>query len=103
VNSPTQIQAIAPAGAAGTVDVLVSNADGTSTPVAADRFLYQASVPTVTSLSPPSGPTSGGNQVVITGTNFLGVTAVTFGATPACHFTYTAAAPSAKAKGARTE
>ncbi|MBN9082827.1 MAG: hypothetical protein BGP04_01380 [Rhizobiales bacterium 62-17] len=43
--------------------------------------------PTVTSISPTSGPTGGGTSVVITGTNFVGVTAVRFGATNATGFT----------------
>ena len=33
--------------------------------------------PTVTSISPDSGPTTGGTSVTITGTNFTGATAVT--------------------------
>ena len=36
-------------------------------------------VPTISSLSPDNGPTSGGNRVVITGTNLAGATEVTFG------------------------
>jgi hypothetical protein len=45
------------------------------------------SVPTVTSVSPNFGPISGGNTVIITGTNFRDVTAVTFGETSALSFT----------------
>lgn len=61
--------------------------------------------PVVSSLSPASGPLEGGTSVVITGTNFNGVTSVTFGGVPA-GFTVnsptqiTAIAPAA-AKGAR--
>lgn len=40
-------------------------------------------VPTVTQISPPSGPTSGGTTVDVTGTNFNPRTTVMFGATPA--------------------
>lgn len=43
--------------------------------------------PTVTSLSPSTGPEAGGTSVTITGTNFSGATAVNFGATPAASFT----------------
>ncbi|MDO9174268.1 MAG: IPT/TIG domain-containing protein, partial [Actinomycetota bacterium] len=43
--------------------------------------------PTVTSLSPGAGPTTGGTSVVITGTDFTGATAVRFGATNASSFT----------------
>lgn len=39
--------------------------------------------PVIASLSPPSGPLEGGQSVVITGTNFNGATAVTFGGVPA--------------------
>ncbi len=40
-----------------------------------------AGVPTVTSISPTSGPVAGGTSVTITGTNFTGATAVSFGST----------------------
>ena len=40
-----------------------------------------AGVPTVTGISPTSGPVAGGTSVTITGTNFTGATAVSFGST----------------------
>jgi IPT/TIG domain len=40
VDSPSQITAVSPPAAAGTVDVAVSTAGGTSTPSGADRFTY---------------------------------------------------------------
>ena len=43
-------------------------------------------IPTITSLAPRQGPTSGGTEVVITGTNFTGATAVTFGGVAATSF-----------------
>jgi len=43
--------------------------------------------PTVTAVSPASGPITGGTVMVITGTGFADVTAVTFGSTPASSFT----------------
>lgn len=43
--------------------------------------------PVVTSVSPTGGPAQGGNTIVITGANFTGATAVTFGVTPATSFT----------------
>jgi DNA-binding beta-propeller fold protein YncE len=82
VDGGTQITATAPPGAAGTVDVTVTTADGTSTANAADRFTYTA-LPIVTALSPASGGTAGGTSVTIAGANFTGATAVAFGATPA--------------------
>ena len=90
VNSNTQITATAPAGSAGTVDVTVTTVGGTSATSAADQFTY-VPAPTVTSISPTSGPTSGGTTVTVTGTNFSGATAVTFGATAATGFTVNSA------------
>ena len=46
-----------------------------------------APVPTVTSVSPTSGPETGGTSVTITGTNFTGATAVSFGGTAATGLT----------------
>jgi outer membrane autotransporter protein len=43
--------------------------------------------PTITALTPSSGPTEGGTSVVITGTDFTGATAVKFGALNATAFT----------------
>ena len=42
--------------------------------------------PTITGLSPTSGPSSGGTLVTITGTNFTGASAVNFGTTAAQSF-----------------
>ena len=42
--------------------------------------------PTVTSVSPNSGPTAGGTSVTITGTTFTGASSVTFGGTAAASF-----------------
>ncbi|MBS0214168.1 MAG: IPT/TIG domain-containing protein [Proteobacteria bacterium] len=86
INSNTQITATTPANAAGTYDVTVTTPGGTSATSAADQYTYVA-VPTVTSISPNSGLSTGGTFVVITGTNFTGVTAVTFGGTAATGFT----------------
>ncbi|CAD6556740.1 hypothetical protein LMG27952_06182 [Paraburkholderia hiiakae] len=53
--------------------------------------LASAAPPTVTSVSPNSGPRGGGTAITITGTNFTGTTAVMFGATPATSFTFLSA------------
>jgi hypothetical protein len=90
VNSDTSITVTSPPGSAGTVDVTVSNPWGTSDTVAADQFTYVAA-PTVTSISPTSGPVSGGTSVTITGTGFTGATAVNFGGTAAAGFTINSA------------
>lgn len=85
VNSNFSITATSPAGT-GTVDIRVTSEGGTSTASAADQFTY-AGAPVVTSISPTSGPLAGGTSVTITGNNFSGATAVTFGATVAAGFT----------------
>lgn len=90
VNSATSITAVSPAGSAGTVNVTVTTAGGTSATSSADEFTY-VSPPTVTNVSPNTGPTAGGTSVTITGTDFSGATAVSFGATPATSFTVNSA------------
>lgn len=85
INSATQITATAPAGS-GTVDVTVTTPGGTSATSTADQFTY-VPAPTITSVGPAVGPTSGGTTVNITGANLSGATAVTFGATSATGFT----------------
>jgi len=82
VNSYTQITATIPAESAGMVDVTVTNPIGPSASSLADQFTYVAP-PTVTGLTPTSGPTTGGTSVTITGTNLgsMGTATVNFGAT----------------------
>ena len=53
------------------------------------EFAFNADVqplPGITSLSPSSGPIGGGTSVTITGHDFTGATAVSFGAVPAASF-----------------
>ena len=85
VVSATQITATAPAEAAGTVDITVTTPLGTSATSAADGYTYLAG-PTVSSVTPPGGPLTGGNAVTITGTGLIGAISVKFGAV-AAHFT----------------
>ncbi len=88
VDSATQITAVSPPGSSGIVDVTVTTSVGTSLPSSGSQFTYisHPSVPTVISLSPSAGPTSGGTVVTITGTNFTAVSTVNFGSTPAQNF-----------------
>jgi len=86
INSSTQITATSPANSAGVYDITVTTVGGTSAVSAADQFTYEPA-PTVTAVSPGSGPTSGGTTVIITGTNFGGLAGVTFGGAPATSFT----------------
>ncbi len=88
VNSPTQITAVAPAAAAGTVDVTVTTAAGTSATGSADHFTYTAAgSPVVSGVSASAGPLGGGNGVLIAGSGFGGAGAVSFGSAPAASFT----------------
>jgi GH25 family lysozyme M1 (1,4-beta-N-acetylmuramidase) len=75
VNS-TMITAVTPTHTAGDVNVTVATAGGTSTNNV--PYTYVAA-PTVSGVSPNSGPASGGTSAVITGTNFDDATAVSFG------------------------
>jgi hypothetical protein len=89
VLSSTQITVTIPAvSSPTTVDVTVTTPVGTSAANAGDKYTYQAvQAPTITSLSPTSGSTAGGTLVQINGSNLSGVTAVSFGGTPAMQFT----------------
>ena len=80
VNSAT-ITATTPAHAAGAVTVTVTNPGGQAGSLT-NGFTYVTS-PTVTSVSPNSGPIGGGTAVTITGTNFVSGATVTFGSNAA--------------------
>ena len=69
VCSTTVCTATSPGGSAGTVDVTVVTAGGTSSTSSADDFTYDV-VPAVTSLSPNVGPLVAGTVVTVTGTGF---------------------------------
>jgi hypothetical protein len=104
VVSPSQITATSPAGSVGTVDVTVTSPYGTSAVTPADQFTYLPS-PTVTSISPTSGPMAGGTAVTVNGTNLTGLVSVTFGGLAASAITVnsstqlTATAPAATVPG----
>jgi hypothetical protein len=83
VTGDSTITATAPAGSAGSVDVIVQTASGTSVlNIQTDAYTYY-SAPSVTGISPVSGPAAGGNTVTIYGTNISRTTAVSFGGSPA--------------------
>ncbi|MGI8310863.1 IPT/TIG domain-containing protein [Saccharopolyspora hattusasensis] len=87
VNSSTQITATTPPHAAGPAQVVVTTPGGSSTSSVVFLYTQGQAAPSVTGVSPLSGPAAGGTNVTITGTNFTGATAVTFGGTPAASFT----------------
>ena len=78
VVSDTSITAVSPSASAGTADVTVKSAGGASAASSVDQFTFVAA-PTITGLSPNSGPVAGGNEVTITGTNLSTTTGVMFG------------------------
>jgi alpha-tubulin suppressor-like RCC1 family protein len=63
--------------------LVASNADGTS--YGADEA-FSTGAPSVTGVSPGTDAASGGATVTVTGANFLGATAVSFGSRPAPEF-----------------
>jgi hypothetical protein len=78
--SATSATCVTPPGSAGTASVVITDANG-FTNVANTLFTYQApaSTPTVTSISPTSGSTAGGDTITITGTDLTGATSITVG------------------------
>jgi hypothetical protein len=80
VVTDSQLSVTVPAGAAaGPVGVSVTTAGGTNNGLS---YTY-IDTPTIGTVSPTSGPTSGGTAVTITGTNVDSTDSVTFDGTPA--------------------
>jgi hypothetical protein len=71
----------------GLPDIAVTqNYDGHSVAVMLNQPNTDNQAPTVTSVDPGAGPTSGGSAVTISGTNFTGTTQVYFGSVKAASF-----------------
>ena len=79
-GTDTSLTVTTPVGTAGPVHVTVTTDGGTSAESDADQYTYLAK-PTVTALSPKTGPAAGGTTVTVTGTNLASATSVTFGGT----------------------
>jgi hypothetical protein len=77
VASSTQIGAVTPPHAAGVVDVWVTNLDSQLATLASG-FTYVLPPPTISGVSPTTGPIGGGTVVTITGTNFQNSATVAF-------------------------
>lgn len=79
--TPTSIRVTSPAGAAGAAEITVANPDGGSSTMAAAFTYVQAAVtaPTISTIVPATGPTTGGTVVTITGTGFKAGVVVKFG------------------------
>jgi uncharacterized Fe-S cluster protein YjdI len=78
-NVECQFSVQAPPEPAGTVSVQVTTAYGASASGKGDQYTY-GPPPTVTSVSPDSGPSAGGTTITITGTGFSDVQYVQVGA-----------------------
>ena len=77
----TSLTAVTPAGTVGSAVVTVGTPSGSATL----NYTYVTGTgagPTITSLSPETGSTTGGTTVTIVGTGFTGATGVTFGGRP---------------------
>jgi hypothetical protein len=80
VNSSTQLTAVVPGGCGGSAPVTVSTDGGTSNTAS---FSYTVATPSVSGVSPSSGPSRGGNTVTVTGQHLTCATSVTFGSAAA--------------------
>ena len=84
VTSSSNLTAVSPAHVAGPVDVVVTNTDGQiATLTGAFTYTALVSGPTITSVTPSEGPTSGGTALTINGNGFLAGATVTVGGLPA--------------------
>ncbi|KIF68807.1 cell surface protein [Streptomyces sp. AcH 505] len=79
VVSDGRITVAAPAGTAGSVGVSVTTAGGTNNGLS---YTYVAA-PTVTTVTPAEGPTTGGTTVTVAGTGLTSTNQVTFDGNPA--------------------
>ena len=90
--SSTQLRATTPAGSAGARDVQVTNASGASaTRVGGFTYTAPSTTPTLTSISPTSGPTTGGTTITLTGTNFVSGATVRVGGVAATNVVFSSA------------
>jgi hypothetical protein len=84
--SSTQMRGTTGAHAAGPINVVVTNPGGQSS-ILTNGFTYTTS-PTISSVSPASGPKTGGTVVTVTGANFASGATLTFGGVAATGVTW---------------
>ncbi len=87
--SATSCTVKTPPHVAGAVEVKVLNPDTKSVTLAGAYTYGQAAAPDVTSLTPTSGPSTGGTVVTVTGTGFTAGSTVVFDSTAATTTTLT--------------
>jgi hypothetical protein len=88
VESDNLLIAKTPAESAGTVDVIVTTANGSSTPTPQDAFTFDLNAPVVKHVFPDHGRVSGGTLVLIKGQHFSKTATVDFGTVAATNVTY---------------
>jgi len=81
LRSGSSLAILVPAGAYGTVDLVVRNADNQEARLPAG-FTYVAPTPIITGATPQTGPASGGTAVTVTGDGFLPDSEVSLGGLP---------------------
>ncbi len=86
VDSSTQITAVTPSGSVGSAQTITVETPQGNVTSGSGLFSY-LNTPTITTVSPNTGATAGGNSVVITGTNFTNATAVQIGTTNVTSYT----------------
>ncbi len=85
VKSAVRIDAIAPPGEEGTVDVTVTTPEGTSEIRRGDHYSYVPPGPAVVEVRPDEGKAAGGGAATIFGAHFEAVLGVSFGAAVASY------------------
>ena len=81
VVGSTTIIAVTPPHASGQVNVVVTNPDSQST-TSTNGYTYAATpAPSITSVTPTSGPTAGGTAIAVSGSGFAAGATVTVGGT----------------------
>lgn len=88
-------------GTAGVGSIVVTNPGGLASTLS-EGFTYLAPAPTVTSVTPTTGPLAGGTAITITGTGFTTGATVTLGGTAATAVTVTSATTITATTPART-
>jgi hypothetical protein len=86
VVSDSEITAIAPVQGEGIQGISVTTPEGTSGAESVAQFTYERA-PTITAVSPASGPMAGGTSVIVLGTGFTGATGVAVRALAVTSFT----------------
>ena len=87
----TQLTARTPAGTAGARDVQITNPNGQSATRTGGFTYATAAAPTLTSVSPTSGPAAGGTTITVTGANFVSGATVRVGGASATNVAFVSA------------